>query len=235
MEIQADYQSNLSFLSHPRISIFSSLASRNTEKNALQVDRGQSTFDAEGSESGRFFSRRPSVAEGNSSGVAIGRGYDMSLRSREQVRRELTKAGVPPRDIRFFEDAAGLKGDSARLYLARFQGRLPTITKETQKALFEKICYPFYERDVQRIVGKPDVIKKYGQTNWQMLDPKIKEVLIDLRYRGDYTPKTRVILQTAVAQNDRARFLQLMSEETYWVRERGVPEDRYRRRLDMLR
>ncbi len=42
----------------------------------------------------------------------------------------------------------------------------------------------------------------YGQTGWENLDLRIKEILVDLRYRGDYTEKFRQKIQIFVVNND---------------------------------
>ncbi len=76
--------------------------------------------------------------------------------------------------------------------------------------------------------------KKYGKTDWARLNSAIRDTVVDLRYRGDYTPKTRQMIQSAVAANDLKKFKQLMSNEKYWVNERGVPKDRFMRRKNAL-
>ncbi len=52
------------------------------------------------------------------------------------------------------------------------------------------------EADAKRIASAPnsDCVKKYGQTNWEKLSPEVKEFVVDLRYRGDYTKESRVFL-----------------------------------------
>ena len=67
----------------------------------LRVAKGQLTFDAEGREDpdSPWFSRKLHVPS-ESSGVTIGRGYDMKHRSAAQVERELSEAGVPAEDAR---------------------------------------------------------------------------------------------------------------------------------------
>ena len=57
-------------------------------------ETGRVTWDSEGSEGGRFHSRRPHVPS-DSSGVTIGRGYDMKSRPRSAVLTDLLRAGVP--------------------------------------------------------------------------------------------------------------------------------------------
>ena len=107
------------------------------------------------------------------------------------------------------------------------------ITPTQQKNLF-KISYSEIAADTKRIATKPDVQAKYGKTNWDGLNTKIKDVVVDLRYRGDYTPETRKKIQKAIADNDLKEFTKLLSDKNYWVKERGVPEDRFQRRKNAL-
>ena len=76
--------------------------------------------------------------------------------------------------------------------------------------------------------------KKYGTTDWDRLNSAIKEVVVDLRYRGDYTPATRRKIQSAIAANNLALFTKLMSKEDYWRNEIKVPRDRFWRRVNAL-
>ena len=74
--------------------------------------------------------------------------------------------------------------------------------------------------------------KTYGKTDWDGLNRKIKDVVVDLRYRGDYTSTTRKKVQKAIANNGLEEFT--MSDRDYWVGERGVPKDRFKRRKKAL-
>ena len=79
---------------------------------------GQLTFDAEGLETrGQYFSRAPHVP-GSSSGVTIGRGYDMKERSKSEIIEDLTNAGVSIDRAEQLSECRGLSGQSARSYLA---------------------------------------------------------------------------------------------------------------------
>jgi hypothetical protein len=51
--------------------------------------------------------------------------------------------------------------------------------------------------------------------------------VIDLRYRGDYTNRTRKFVQPLVVKNDLKGLAEVFSDRDRWP---GVPEDRFRRR-----
>ena len=84
------------------------------------------------------------------------------------------------------------------------------------------------------ICGKADVVAKYGALTWDALDLAIRDVLVDLRYRGDYTGATREKVQSPAVKNNLSAFSRALSNENYWVGQRGVPRDRFRRRRDYL-
>lgn len=198
----------------------------------FDVPRGQITFDAEGMEGGLFHSRRIHVP-GSSSGATIGRGYDMLHRSRDEIVADLCASGVAQDDAKSIARLRGLKGPMAEAEIARLELVDFQITPRQQKRLF-LIAYDELAGDVKRICRKHDVEAKYGVTEWASLDPIIRDIVVDLRYRGDYTGGTREKVQPCVVRNDLEKLAELMSNELYWVRQRGVPNDRFRRRKEYV-
>ncbi len=197
------------------------------------VPLGQLTFDAEGLERhGRYFSRRLHVP-GPWSGATIGRGYDMRERSRDEIVADLTAAGLAKATAGKLAQARGLKGRQAKDFItAKGLGAIE-VTPKQQKALFV-LTYKELEGDVIRICTKADVVAKYGALTWDALDLAIRDVLVDLRYRGDYTGTTREKVQPPAVKNDLTSFTRALSNEDYWVGQRGVPRDRFRRRRNYL-
>lgn len=189
----------------------------------FKVSRGQLTFDAEGTEGGAFHSRKAHVPS-DASGLTIGRGYDMKERTADAIAKHLTAAGLAEKDAKLFAGAAGLSGDKARAYLKEHP--LPEITPAQQKKLFAT-SYAEAETDVRRICDKDDVVKKYGKTDWDKLHPAVKDLVIDLRFRGDYTPATRELVQPLIVKNDAAGLAKAAAEPKNWP---GVPKDRFDRR-----
>jgi hypothetical protein len=201
----------------------------------LQVTFGQPTFNAEGTEAaGPWFSRQIHYPGGERSGVTIGRGYDMGGRTPLQVQRELLLAGVGSKDATLLSTAAGLQGASADIFVAENREHAPIISLEAQQALFERVVTPQIISDISRILTKPDVQATYGKSEWALLKPEIKELLFDMRYRGDYTPTTRTVLQPHIVSNDTDALLKVMEQRDYW-RNLGVPEARIDARIGILR
>jgi len=197
------------------------------------VPEGQLTFDAEGLETrGAYFSREAHWP-GGASGVTIGRGYDMKHRSAETIVSDLTTAGVPLADAERLAQGAGLTGQDAADFIAQEDVKAVEITPLAQKNLFSTV-YDHYESEVQRISNKPDTVDKYGSVDWDNLDPAIKDVAVDLIYRGDYTPATRKSIQPLMVANDVQGLHDLLSDETKMTVDWGVPQDRFERRRDSL-
>lgn len=84
----------------------------------------------------------------------------------------------------------------------------------------------------KRIFTKSDVVKKYGKADWSTRKQPIKELVVDLLYRGDNSPETRTFLQKPVVQNDVKKLAALMSNRRLWSR---VPYDRFKRRMDYMK
>lgn len=168
--------------------------------SALKPQKGNFTFDNEGNEGGRFHSRRahhPSSA----SGVTIGRGYDMKLKNQSLIFHDLIRAGVTPADALLLSKGAGLSGVQADDFIEQNEIKNIEISQISQVKLFE-IEYSRVELDTKRLCEKEDVEKLYGACNWDSLNPKIKEFLIDLRYQGMYQSQVRSYIQKSVSNNN---------------------------------
>ena len=188
---------------------------------------GRLTFDGEGQEGGPFHSRHFHVPS-SSSGLTIGRGYDMKLRSKSQVRDDLVAAGLDSAQAALISQAAGMKGDQAEEFIEENDLEDFEVSGDAQLTLFTAE-YARQEADTRRLSTKADVTRAYGATDWDALDTTIKQVLIDLRFRGDYTPSCRRFLQVHVANNDLAAFAGEIEKQANWP---NVPRDRFNRRKE---
>lgn len=198
-----------------------------SEEDLLKVPRGQVTFDSEGNEGGRWHSRTPHVPSDNS-GLTIGRGYDMKHRTRESIQADMVAAGVDAAVAEKYAGAAGLFGDKAKAY--RMEQNLPEISLAAQKKLFE-ITYAQIETSARKICESDDVVKKYGKVDWSNMNDSIKQMVIDLRYRGEYTPKTRERVQPLVVAGDLQGLVTLMNDREFW---KAVPKNRFERRAAFM-
>ena len=186
---------------------------------------GLLTFEAEGREGGRYHSRRFHVPT-PASGLTIGRGYDMKERTKSEIRDDLIAAGVEPAAAALISQAAGFAGPRAEEFIAENDLEDFEISGDAQLKLFE-ITFARLAADTKRLATKADVTRAYGATDWDALDGTIKEVLVDLRFRGDYTPSCRKFLQVHVAANDLTRFAAEIGDRDRWP---NVPKDRFDRR-----
>jgi hypothetical protein len=191
--------------------------------------RGALTWGAEGQEGGMFHSRKLHVP-GQSSGLTVGRGYDMKERTQFEVKRDLILAGMKEADAGKISKAAGLQGDKATKFVKDNKLETMEISHDVQDALFE-LTYAEQEGEVKRISTKADVVELYGMTNWPQTHPAIKTILVDLKYRGDYTPASRRFLQKAAADNDLETMTRIISDRDNW---QNVPKDRFERRKKFM-
>jgi hypothetical protein len=202
----------------------------------LKVPFGQLTFDVEGNDIEdpnnplyRYFSRVVHWP-GGASGITIGRGYDLGQRPSPSM--DLSAAGIEEPLRSWLIRAGGLKGQAAKDYfdIADADIKAATISRKQQHDLFIPI-YESMRNEVIRISRKTDVSSMYGHIKWETLDKKIKDVMIDLRYRGDYTSDARKIVQKYIVDNDFANFSKAISSRENWT---SVPEDRFNKRFRYL-
>lgn len=191
---------------------------------------GVLTFEAEGQEGGPYHSRTLHVPS-LTSGLTIGRGYDMKTKSKAQIKRDLVSVGVSEANATTLADAAGLAGESAKKFVRDNNLESFEISAEAQLKLFE-VSYKSEASEVRRVCDKGDTKKVYGAVDWDKLDPMIKDVLVDLKFRGDYTGISRKIIQQHVAANDVAAFAKAVATRANWP---NVPVDRFNRRKEFVK
>ncbi|MES2638427.1 MAG: hypothetical protein V4850_03065 [Myxococcota bacterium] len=189
------------------------------------VSRGQLTFDAEGTEGGRYHSRTAHRPPG-ASGVTVGRGYDVGQHSHAKTVADFVAAGIAPEQAEAYALAAGKTGDTAATWLENNKDTLAEISPEQQKTLFQS-TYGEMANDVQRISDGASTQAAYGDVDLKTADPTVRDTLVDLRYRGDYTPNSRKKVQGLAADNDVAGLAALMNDKDQWA---NVPADRFARR-----
>lgn len=79
-------------------------------------DEGALTFRVEGQEGGQYHTREFHVPSPES-GLTIGRGYDMKLRTKSEVRDDLVDAGVKPEKATLISQGAGKQGGDAEEFI----------------------------------------------------------------------------------------------------------------------
>jgi hypothetical protein len=145
-----------------------------------------------------------------------------------EILTDLTKAGIPVSHAERFAEGRSKAGHAAREFIATHS--LPEITAAQERALFDKTWNDMY-LDVIRISQGKAVRDRYGSVAWKGLDPKILDVLVDLRFRGDYTHSTRERLQATVVTNDIKSFTAVVCHQPFW---RHVPPERFKARCNHL-
>lgn len=201
----------------------------------LTVPKGQLTFDAEGNDNNDspYFSRHIHWP-GGVSGVTIGRGYDLGQQNDPSSDFDSIELSQPLNS--WLVESKGLSGSDAKNRYKSADNSISgyEITRKQQYELFV-ITYNRLEADVKRICQKPDTIRAYHpnpnttpEQAWNDIPEKIKEVLVDLRYRGDYTPHARSLIQRYAYSGNLSSFGQVLSNRTQWS---NVPQDRFLRRV----
>ena len=125
--------------------------------------------------------------------------------------------------------ACGLIGREAQSFVAEFRNSL-VLDRQQMVRLFN-ISFCEQENVVKRICAKGDCVEAYGPVDLRELDHRIWLVLVDLKFRGDYTPRARRRIQPMVVANDFPKFREAMKDRDFW---HSVPVDRFNRRNAFL-
>ncbi|EMM0381414.1 peptidoglycan-binding protein [Pluralibacter gergoviae] len=168
---------------------------------SLRVSEGQVTFDSEGIDyitavepfrQQRYpsFSRVLHWPPKFSSGVTLGRGYDMGNRSAGGIYATLRLSGIEEYKAVLCSKASHLKGRQAGQFVKVYGPLVGEITHHQQIRLFEivyreKLDYAkgVYLRNSRRI-GEP--------LTWSKLDKVIRDVFVDTIYQGNRTASEMV-------------------------------------------
>ncbi|NOH82469.1 type VI secretion system tip protein VgrG [Vibrio sp. 03-59-1] len=247
------------------ISITQSIKSNDDEmdKKWLNVPRGQLTFSSEGNdnESSPYFTRIPHIPNNNGivigdSGITFGRGLDIGKRKPSEITEffaNMSKHCSPISDnlLKWIQDGAGKTKQAAYEHYKQLNFMVAKedqlLTRKQQHFLFLEI-YPEYEKKTERLVTKADVRTAYDKEHvivWERLPANVKDVLVDLTYRGDNTgskdPKgsTRAWFIPALVYDIKnnitdtnSSFFEIMINDRW--RERGVDPNRFQKRWEHL-
>lgn len=182
-------------------------------------------------------------------GITLGVGWDIGnfrdiksdadrLQAQNECRTMLQKAGVQlTPDWEVFIGAAGLKGKDAYNYFTDKNNRAAfdkLVLNEDQ----EKKLFTMTRSELER-----ETIEKYNEwcrvkgprnvpvPSWQSLPAPARELLFDLRYRGDYGRVARAALLPDLVSGRYEEFYRKFNNKGFWCSGfMGVPESRFKLR-----
>lgn len=234
------------------------------DKKWLTVPKGQLTFDAEGNDvdTSMYFSRHPHVPNNRgvvigASGVTYGRGLDLGQISIGELNKLTTAISdnckpLSSSMLQWLTGAVGLQRQAAYDYAIAINNLVPrneqTLTRKQQHYLFNEI-YLKLEAIAKRMVENPKGTRTRAAPNgidldperiisWTALPQNIKDLLIDLTFRGDNRPSTREFfipdLIESIKNNDEFSALKENIKSNRWKETYNVPLDRHQRRCNYL-
>ena len=122
---------------------------------------------------------------GGNSGVTIGPGYDLSLRTPLEVFEDLTKAGIDHQTAQVLSEAASLSGYEAQKWIYQHGGIF--ISEEQQEFLYNQVLVPEYEHrmmsQLQNFVEHHED-PQLKMIDFATLDSRQKEILFDYTYNA---------------------------------------------------
>lgn len=131
---------------------------------------------------------------GGKSGVTLGKGYDMGMRTEAQVKADLMRAGVDEARATLLASGAGLKSSDAAGYVMAHSGDA-TISPAEQDRLF-RLSYAQKEHEAKGVYTRA-IRGVPGAVSWDDLNPSIRAVATDFTYQGTNHAQMR-----ALSQND---------------------------------
>ncbi len=162
----------------------------------LHVREGQFTFNAEGRD---FITavepfkqplNMPNFSRvlyypGGGSGVTLGRGYDMKLRSSGEILSDIRAAGIEEYKAVICSKAAGLNGRQAAKFVRYYGPLVGEITHLQQVHLFEN-SFQSYIRTGQRIFNFKKNLT-HSQMTWNKINARVRDIYLDSLYQGCYS------------------------------------------------
>ncbi len=184
----------------------------------LELQRGELTTKGEGDDAATQYIHRPQTA---SSGVTLGKGYDIGSRTEAAVVTELTAAGMPLDQATKISKGAGLTGAEADTFITNNKDDIGVIPSDVQYALLATMLesYQALAKDAAtntvadgNNVNAASREAKDGvaagtyvmtEEQWTGLHPAMIELLTDLRYQGGYYGYDRIAkVNAALITND---------------------------------
>ncbi|MBT0124579.1 hypothetical protein HAS15_24730 [Vibrio campbellii] len=231
------------------------------DKKWLNVPKGQLTFSSEGNdvESSPYFTRAPHIPHNNGtvigeSGITFGRGLDIGKRTSNEITQlfaNVAKHCNPISDslLKWLQEGAGKTKQAAYEHYKQLDARVAkeeqVLTRKQQHFLFLEI-YPKYEKETERLLTKKDVKQAYGSVDWSKLSNNVKDVLIDITYRGDNTSSsdkrgsTRKWFVPALVKDQssnlsgkESHFFKVIADKK-WITLYGVDQNRFELRKSHL-
>lgn len=188
----------------------------------LRVSQGQFTFDNEGRDYRTaavpfraaptpWFSRVLHWPGGHS-GVTLGRGFDMKLRSAGEIYSTLRQAGLEEHKAVICSRATGLSGRAAEQFVTVFGPMIGEISHQQQIQLFEIAWHTkiHYARGVY-LRHSADIAQRLS---WEQIDAKIKDIFIDTLYQGN---KNAAVMAKLIAQrSNREEIIKHLKDDNYY-------------------
>ncbi len=195
----------------------------------MKPKEGLLTYLAEGNNNpnSRYYSRKihwpGNYAQCNtlSSGVTIGRGYDLKYLTEGEVISDLVLCGIPFDKAK--KIAKGVKKSHclASEFIKENRDSIGEITEIQQIRLFER-TYQIYVNDSKRYYNK---FKKTESVSWEELKKILKDVLVDMKYQG----RLEVNMIPIFGENDKLKIIALLRN-----RKTLLSDEQARRRIPYI-
>lgn len=121
------------------------------------------------------------------SGATIGKGFDLKFHNPKYIKKIFKALGVDDTINEELQKLAGLKAKDAKEVVRKSEKLRKFALSNKQVDDLFMIIYREYESKAKALTEHEGNKKKYGDPDWDSMPHKLKELIIDLTYRGDYS------------------------------------------------
>ncbi|MEL6343274.1 MAG: hypothetical protein AAFV53_09055 [Myxococcota bacterium] len=209
-----------------------------TPDGAITIQKGLLTADGEGTDD---YIHWP----GGSSGVTLGKGYDLGSRSAKSVIADLVGAGMTKPLATKISKGAGLKGSKAKAFVTTNKSNIGKIPMSVQAELLMTELVKTTKKARSRATNtKADSLNAASRNDngasimseiqWNSLHPAMVEFLTDLTYQGGYYGYDRIKqINTRLKKHDGDHLAQFKAVRELFLRkdDKDSYMDKYSARL----
>ncbi|WP_281075697.1 pesticin C-terminus-like muramidase [Klebsiella quasivariicola] len=214
----------------------------------LTVPKGQLTFNAEGNdiESSIYFSRHPHVPNNRGvvigiSGVTFGRGLDLGQQSKSYIQSLFTEMEKNTKPLstslkKWLVGSVGKQGSVALTYCREIDKHVPkneqSLTRKQQHFLFNAVYAHQYSVTKRVLLKGVEIDSVRITANLDSYDQSVQDVLVDLTFRGDNSPRTRRYFMSDLSSGKES--FKTNISNSHWKDIFGVPTERFNARKGSL-
>ncbi len=124
---------------------------------------------------------------GGESGATIGKGFDFKFKTKNEIEYFFKSISLSSQIIKELKKLAKLSASQAKRIIDKSPLLKTLVLTDKQIIELFKKTYAVYKNRAKDLTKHKGNMNKYGDPAWETMPSKLKELIIDLTYRGDYS------------------------------------------------